>query len=104
MGQGFSVAASKLAAGSEDITALLGRCEAIASDAVTALGAMAGAAGHAGLSSALTGAGDQGAKTFLDASAAYQHVSGNLSASATTYATTEQNLTEAIGAIGGAGR
>ena len=49
MGQGFSVNARKLAAGSQDVTGLLGRCEAIAADAVQAIVAMGGTAGHAGL-------------------------------------------------------
>ena len=40
MGQGFSVNARKLAAGSQDVTGLLGRCEAIAADAVQAIAGM----------------------------------------------------------------
>ena len=92
MGQGFSVNARKLAEGSQDITGLLGRCEAIAADAVQAIAAMGGAAGHAGLASALRGAAEQGTKAFLDLGSAYRHVAGGLTAAAGTYTQTEQDL------------
>ena len=92
MGQGFSVNAAKLADGSQDITGLLDRCEAIAADAVQAIAAMGGTAGHGGLASALSGAADQGTKTFLDLGAAYRHVAGGLTAAAGTYTQTEQDL------------
>ena len=84
--------AQGLAAGSREITGLLGRCEAVASDAVEAITGMGGAAGHMELASALGGAAEQGTKAFLDLGAAYQHVASGLSTSASTYAETEQNL------------
>ena len=83
---------AKLADGSQDVTGLLGRCEAIAADAVQAIAAMGGAAGHAGLASALGGAAEQGTKTFLDLGSAYRHVASGLTAAASTYAQTEQDL------------
>jgi len=92
VGQGFSVNARKLAAGSQDVTGLLGRCEAIAADAVQAIAAMGGAAGHAGLAAALGDAAEQGTKAFLDLGSAYQHVAGGLTSAAGTYAQTEQDL------------
>jgi hypothetical protein len=92
VGRGFSVAARQLGEGSEDITGLLHRCEAIAADAMQAITAMGGVAGHTGLVSALAGAFEQGAKTFLDAGDAYRHVATGLTTTASTYAQTEQDL------------
>lgn len=92
MGQGFSVSAQRLAEGSQDITGLLGRCEAIATDAVQAIVGMGGAAGHPGLALALGGAAEQGTKTFGDFGSAYQHVSSGLTTTASTYTQTEQDL------------
>lgn len=92
MSHGFSVDAPELAEGSQDINALLIRCEAVAAAAVKAISAMGGAAGHAGLVTALGGAAEQGARSFLDAGEAYRHVAAGLTASAGTYAQTEQDL------------
>ena len=90
VGQGFSVSAGKLRAGSQDVNDLLDRCLLIAEDAVEALGGMAGSSGHAGLASALNGAAGQGARTFWVMGSAYQHVSTGLVASAETYSGTER--------------
>lgn len=92
MGQGFSVNALRLGEGSQDITGLLNRCEAIAADAMQAMTAMGGVAGHAGLTSALDGSAELGAKAFLDLGAAYRHVATGLATSADTYTQTEQEL------------
>jgi hypothetical protein len=99
VGQGFSVSASKLIAGSTDVTGLQGRCESIAGDAVNALAGMAGSAAHAGLASALTGAVGQGFRAFVEMGVAYRHVSDSLTASAETYADTERNLVARTGAM-----
>jgi hypothetical protein len=93
VGQGFSVDASRLAAGSQDLAVLQGRCEDVARDAITALEGMAGSAGHAGLSSELAGAAGNGAKKFEQISAAFGHVGDALSASAAKYKATERGLT-----------
>lgn len=100
MGQAFSVDARGLAEGSQEITGLLRRCEAVASDAVEAVTGMGGAAGHAELASALGDAAEQGTKAFLDLGAAYQHVASGLSTSASTYAETEQDLVARAMAVG----
>lgn len=92
VGQGFSVDAAKLQAGSQEVSNLQGRCEIIAEDAVVALAGMAGSAGHPALVSALTGAAGQGLATFWAVGAAYQHVSNGLSASAETYSNAEQAI------------
>ncbi len=99
MGQGFSVNASELSAGSQDVTGLQGRCQSIAGDTVDALAGMAGSAGHAGLASALTGAAGQGFRSFVEMGLVYGHVSDSLTASAETYATTERALAARAGAI-----
>jgi hypothetical protein len=105
VGQGFTVRASELAAGGKDIAGLLGACEKIASDAVTAMGGMGEAAsGHAGLAAALLAAAEQGTKTFLDISAAYQHTGVSLDATAGMYAKTENENTGKINAIWNAAR
>jgi hypothetical protein len=104
MGQGFTVVAGSLSAGSQDIAGLFSTCEENGSDAVAALVGTAGAAaGHAALQEALLGAAGQGMKTFLDMGAAYQHVSSSLGATASTYATTEGDITTRVGAIGASG-
>ena len=99
MGQGFSVNAAELQAGSGQVSGLQGRCEVIAGDAVDALAGMAGSAGHPALASALSGAAGQGAKAFLAMGAAYGHVSSSLSASATNYTRTDQGIAGQAGLI-----
>ena len=101
MGQGFSVNAPRLGEGSGDITGLLHRCEAVASDATQAIVAMRGAAGHPGLASALGGAAEAGARTFLDLGAAYRHVAAGLTTTASTYGRAEQDLVRRIEQIVG---
>lgn len=99
MGQGFSVNAAKLRAGSEDINGLQSRSELIAGDAANTLAGLAGSAGHAGLASALTGAAGQGARTFFAMGAAYGHVSASLTASAANYSGTDRAAAAKAGAI-----
>lgn len=101
MGQGFSVSAGRLDAGSQDVSGLLDHCMVIAEDAVGALAALAASAGHAGLASAMTGAAGQGARTLWAMGTAYRHVSASLAASAETYASTERAIAARAGAIFG---
>jgi hypothetical protein len=88
VGQGFSVNAGKLHAGSEQVSGLEGRCEVNAGDAADTLAGMADSAGHAGLASALSRATGQGVKTFFAVGVAYGHVSSSLAASAANYSST----------------
>jgi hypothetical protein len=99
VGQGFSVSVGKLQAGSQEISGLRGRCLIIAADAVDALARMAGSAGHVGLVPALDEAESQGGRTFSALSAAYQHVSLGVAASAETYADTERGIAAQAGTI-----
>ncbi len=99
MGQGFSVSAGRLREGSQEIGRLRERCLIIAADAVDALAGMAGSAGHAGLVSALGEAEGQEGRTFSALSAAYQHVSVGVAASAETYADTERGIAAQAGTI-----
>lgn len=105
MSQGFTVTATGLSAGSQDVNGLLGTCKKVGSDTVSTLGSMAdAAAGHGALEAALLGAAEQGVKAFLDIGAAYQYTCESLAATAGTYTSTEQDITGKIGAIGaGAG-
>jgi hypothetical protein len=104
VGQGFTVVPDSLSAGSQDIAGLFSACEENGSDAVAALVGMAGAAaGHAALEEALLGAAGQGAKTFLDMGAAYQHVSSSIEATASTSASTEGDIATRVGGIGASG-
>ena len=99
VGQGFSVRASKLQVGSQDVAGLQGRCEVVARDVVDALAGMAGSAGHPALASALTGAAGQGLVTFWAIGTAYQHVSDGLNASAETYSNAERAIAVKAGTI-----
>lgn len=99
VGQGFSVNAAKLQAGSGQVSGLQDRCEVIAGDAADALTGMVGSAGHASLAAALVGAAEQGAKTFLAVGAAYGHVSSSLSASARNYTKADQGIAGQAGLI-----
>jgi hypothetical protein len=101
VGEGFSVSAAELQAGSQDVGTLLDRCLIITEDAVHALAGMAGSVGHAGLAPALGGAAAQGARTFWAMGAAYQHIGDGLAASAETYAGTEHGIAGQFGAIFG---
>jgi hypothetical protein len=99
VGQGFSVNAAKLRTGSEQVSDLQNRCEAIGGDAVDALAEMASLAGHPVLASALIGAAGQGVVTFWAVGAAYQHVTSGLDASAETYSNAERAIVAKAGAI-----
>lgn len=101
VGQGFSVNADKLQAGSQEIGDLLERSLIIAADAVDALAGMAGSAGHVDLVSALGHAEGQGARTFRALSASYQHAGVGVAASAKTYADTERGIATQAGSIFG---
>jgi hypothetical protein len=99
VGQGFSVDAAKLQAGSREVGDLQGRCEVIAGDAADTLTGMAGSAGHAELASALSGAAGQGIRTFFTMGASYGHVSSGLAASAENYTNTDQAIAARAGLI-----
>lgn len=92
VGQGFSVNAAKLQAGSQEVSDLQSRCQLIAEDAIDAVAGMVGSAGHPALASALTGAAGQCMETFWAVGAAYQHVSNGLSASAENYSSTDRAI------------
>ena len=70
MGQGFTVTPFVLEAGGQDMFGLQQPCQAIARDVAKALTGMAGAAGHPGLSAALTDAAGQGLATATTVPAA----------------------------------
>jgi len=99
VGQGFSVNAAKLRAGSEDVNGLQSRCDLIAGDAADTLAGLLGSAGHAGLASALNGAAGQGAKTFFAMGAAYGHVSASLTGSAANYSGTDRAIAAKAGGL-----
>jgi hypothetical protein len=99
VGQGFSVNAAKLQAGSGQISGLQDRCEVIAGDVGDALTSMTDLAGYASLASALAGAAGQGAKSFWAMGAAYGHVSSSLSVSATNYSKADQGVAGQAGLI-----
>jgi hypothetical protein len=101
VGQGFSVNAAKLQAGSQQIGRLQDRCQLIAGDTADTLAGLAGSAGHAGLAAALTGAAGQGTRTFSATGAAFGHVSSGLAASAATYSKAERANAAAAGSIFG---
>ena len=90
MSTGFTVRTGLLTAGSRDVAELQGRCLAIAEDAVAALAAMAGSAGHPSLVSALGDAAKRGNGAFAGMWAAYRHTSQSLAATAATYDRAEQ--------------
>jgi hypothetical protein len=101
VGQEFSVSPGNLRAGSQDVSELLNRGLLIAQDAVEALAGMAGATGHVGLASALTGAAGQGARTFWVVGTAYQHVSASLITASETYSNAERSIAARAAAIFG---
>lgn len=102
MGQGFTVNAGALSAGSQRLAGLVSSVESTASDVVQTITGMAGSAsGHAGLASALMVAAESSAKTFLDLGAAYRYVGESLVATASAYDRAEQSLVASISRIGG---
>jgi hypothetical protein len=103
MGQGFTVRNSVLQAKGEAATSLEEYCQAVARDAVGALNAMAGSAGHSGLASALAGAAVLGDEAFAGMLSAYLHVAEGLAASGRRYASAEEantSLSRQAGARG----
>jgi len=97
MSQGFSVTPFVLQVGGQDVASLQGTCQAIAEDVAGALTAMAGSAGHQGLSAALTRAAGQGNRTFTTIWAAYGHTSQGLAASAQNYLDADQAVINNLG-------
>lgn len=91
MGQGFSVVPSQLTAGSNDVAGLQEIWRGLAGNAIDALAAMAGSAGHPDLTSALNGAAGRGYKSFTGLSAAYGHVRSSLTSTAANYTHSDQN-------------
>ena len=85
MGQQLPVTPLVLQTGSQDVAGLQQTCRAIAEDVVSSLTSMAGAAGHPGLSSALTGAAGHGSHAYTTMWAAYGHASQGLAGSAQVY-------------------
>jgi hypothetical protein len=96
----LTVKPDSLAAGSQDVTDLQGRCLAIAEDAVASMAAMADSAGHPDLASALTGAAHQGSGMFAGMWSAYGHASTSLWNSAATYAGADDAVARAARGIG----
>jgi hypothetical protein len=101
VGEGFSVNAAKLQAGSHEVSDLQSRGQLIAEDAVDTLTSLAGSAGHAELAAALTGAAGQGLKTFIAMGAGFGHVGASLAASAANYSGTEHAIATKAGSIFG---
>lgn len=97
MSQGFTVTPFVLRVGSQDVAGLQGTCQAIAEDVAGTLAAMAGSAGHQGLSASLTRAAGQGGRSFTTMWAAYGHTSHGLAASAQNYLDAEQNVISNLG-------
>jgi hypothetical protein len=97
MSQGFSVTPFVLQTGSEDVASLQSTCQAIAADVAGTLTAMAGSAGHQGLSAALTRAAGQGDRSFTTMWAAYGHTSQGLASSAQNYLDADQSVVSNLG-------
>ena len=97
MSQGFSVTPFVLQMGSQDVAGLQDTCQAIADDVARTLTAMAGSAGHQGLSAALTRAAGQGDRSFTTMWAAYGHNSQGLAASAQNYLDADQKIISNLG-------
>jgi uncharacterized protein YukE len=97
MSQGFSVTPFVLQVGGQDVAGLQDTCQAIAQDVAGALTAMAGSAGHQGLSEALTRAAGQGNRTLTTIWAAYGHTSQGLAASAQNYLDADQSVVSNLG-------
>jgi hypothetical protein len=74
-------------------------CQKIAQDVVDALTDMAGAAGHAGLRGALTGAAGRGSNAYTAMSAALGHTSDGLASSAQTYLSADQKSASQASAV-----
>jgi hypothetical protein len=100
MSQGFTVTASGLDTGSQDMAGLQERCRLIAEYAMATLTAMAGSAGHPGLASALDGASGKSRRWYTGAWAAYGHASQSLTASSKTYTGADHGAATQVSGIG----
>lgn len=102
VGQGFTVNASALSAGGQQVSDLESTIKDIGSDVSSAIKGMAGAAsGHAGLASALSSAAGESADAFAGLAAVYRYVSENLESTAGSYGQAEQANVAHVSAIGG---
>jgi hypothetical protein len=99
LGEGFSVRASELQVGSQDVAGLQSSWQVLADNAVAAVGAMAGAVSHADVASALSEAAGEGGKAFTGLSAAYGHVCNGLTSCAANYTRADQAADGAAGAV-----
>jgi hypothetical protein len=99
-GSGDTVQPSVLTAGGKQVSELQSECEKLAGSVTEAFTALAAAAGDAGVESAARGAGVSALKQFLNANAGYQHTVQELSNTAATYASAENDATSAVSGIG----
>lgn len=100
MASGFSVKPSALQSGSQDMAGLQGTCAGIADDIYNALTALAGSAGHAGLTAALTDAAGQGSQAFSGMVAAYGHNWQGLAGSGQLYSGTDIVVADKVAKVG----
>jgi uncharacterized protein YukE len=103
MSQGFTVTPFVLQTGSQDVAGLQETCQAIAEDVAGTLSAMAGSAGHEGLSAALTGASGRGNRAFTTMWAALGHTSQSLATSAQNYLNADQKIVSNLSPFLGGG-
>jgi hypothetical protein len=96
----MSVNTNELSAGVNKVASLFGDCETATSGVVEVLGGMTSAAGHPGLTSALTGFTESSAKALLSTGKALTFIAAGLKQNATEYAKTESSNTSNINAAG----
>jgi hypothetical protein len=96
----MSVNPSGLSAGVNQVAKLFGDCEKATAGVVETLGGMTSAAGHPGLTSALTAFTESGAKALLNTGQALTYIAAGLKTSAAEYSKTESANTANINAAG----
>jgi hypothetical protein len=99
MGDGFSVRADAVAAGSGQMRSLGSRAQDVAGVAVSALSGMSEAAGHPGLGRALASMGSTGVTMFEIAGMAFERSVDNHARSAQAYQDSEAKALAAVGRI-----
>jgi hypothetical protein len=99
----LSVNAGELSAGVNQVASLFGDCETATSGMVETLGGMTSAAGHPGLTSALTSFTESSAKALLATGKVLTFIAAGLKQSAAEYQKTESGNASNITAAGGRG-
>lgn len=102
-GAGYTVQASQLASGSEQVSGLVGECMQIARNVAQAASQLASSAGDPEVEAAAHALAASALRQYMGASSALRHTAEQLSGNARAYSQAESDAASAVSAIGSGG-